>query len=70
MNDLIMSLFLCLIVGLIGGFIVGYPIAFRLGVRRGHDEEWVESYLRNARLDAERRDRLGRFTATNRRARQ
>jgi hypothetical protein len=43
------------------GISVGFLWGLRNGERLGRDREWMDSFFRNIKRDAERRDKCGRF---------
>ena len=46
---------------LFAGVSVGFLWGLRNGERLGRDREWMDSFFRNIKRDAERRDKCGRF---------
>jgi hypothetical protein len=46
---------------LCAGISVGFLWGLRNGERLGRDREWMDSFFRNIKRDAERRDKAGRF---------
>jgi nitrogen fixation-related uncharacterized protein len=43
------------------GISLGFLWGLRNGERIGRDREWMDSFFRNIKRDAERRDKAGRF---------
>lgn len=43
------------------GLSLGFFWGLRQGERLGRDKEWMDSFFRNIKRDAERRDKIGRF---------
>lgn len=46
---------------LCAGISLGFLWGLRNGERIGRDREWMDSFFRNIKRDAERRDKAGRF---------
>jgi hypothetical protein len=46
---------------LCSGISLGFLWGLRNGERIGRDREWMDSFFRNIKRDAERRDKCGRF---------
>lgn len=46
---------------LCAGISVGFLWGLKNGERIGRDREWMDSFFRNIKKDAERRDKCGRF---------
>jgi len=46
---------------LCAGISVGFLWGLKNGERLGRDREWMDSFFRNIKKEAERRDKAGRF---------
>jgi hypothetical protein len=46
---------------LCAGISLGFLWGLKNGERLGRDREWMDSFFRNIKRDAERRDKCGRF---------
>ena len=60
MNEYIILFYFCVVC-----FVTGYGFGWRFGERRGRDTQWIDDFLANARREAARRDKLGRFKERN-----
>jgi hypothetical protein len=60
MSEFIISIVTSLVVAL-----VGYWAGWKEGKRYGADTQWIDDFLANARREAARRDKLGRFKERN-----
>lgn len=46
-------------------FVCGYLVGNHVGYHEGRDTQWVDNFLAQARREAARRDKLGRFKERN-----